>query len=91
MRKRFSCGNCEYKTTSENSLKAYIGTTHKNENYANKILVEKTKSKRIHCDICEKKFNKFETSKKHMKSVHKEMKNQTCTKKLEGQNLLMQT
>ena len=72
MRKRFSCENCEHKTTSENSLKDHIERAHKKENYLGKILAEKVKSKRIHCNVCEKKFNKPETFNKHMKSDHNE-------------------
>ena len=74
MRKRFSCDNCEYKTTNENSLKAHVKTNHTKENYQSKILVEKVKSKRIHCNICDKNFNKPDTFNKHMKSAHNEHK-----------------
>ena len=30
-RKRFSCDNCEFKTTNENLLKMHFNTNHKNQ------------------------------------------------------------
>ena len=64
IRKCFSCDNCEYKTTNENVLKMHINTNHKNE-------VNIRKSKRLHCNMCDKKFNKLDTFNKHMKLDHK--------------------
>ena len=55
IRKRFTCENCEFKSTNENLLEMHINTNHKRE-------VNISKSKRLHCNMCDKKFNKQETS-----------------------------
>ena len=66
IRKRFTCKICQFKTTNENTLKAYKEKIHQNKNSG-----EKANSKRIHCDNCNKKFNKAETFERHMKIEHK--------------------
>ena len=59
IRKRFSCETCAFKTTNENLLKRHNNTIHENENQNYKMLKTKSKSKRIHCDICDKKKSNY--------------------------------
>ena len=71
MRKRFSCEVCTFKTTNTNYLKVHMDTTHqKMDNNIKNNTENKVTSKRIHCDICGKKFNKQETFNKHIKNEH---------------------
>ena len=71
IRKRFSCEICTFKTTNTNSLKVHMETTHQqNVNNFKNTSENKSKSKRIHCDICGKKFNKQETFTKHIQNDH---------------------
>ena len=65
IRKRNKCDECEYKFTSENNLKKHMETAHKNTcNQRGNTKETKTQinSKRIKCNLCDKKFNKQETS-----------------------------
>ena len=68
IRKRFSCEICTFKTTNTNSLKVHMETTHQqNVNNFKNTSENKSKSKRIHCDIC----GKSSTSKKHSQNTYK--------------------
>ena len=69
IRQRFACKTCSFKTTNDETLKTHVESNHLPVENQNKK--EKSNSKRIHCQFCEKKFNKMETFDKHMKAYHK--------------------
>ena len=75
------CDQCEYKTASKAMLRMHNRKEHIEQegekeievNVVQNMTKEKTKkyiSKRIKCEICDKKFNKETTYQKHMKSDH---------------------
>ena len=66
---RFSCKTCNFRTTNDDALKNHVIIHH--QSLENETIKVNRNTKRIHCKICEKKFNKKETFDKHMKSVHK--------------------
>ena len=65
MRERHKCDDCGFKSISKDVLEKH-----------RKIMHEKKKgpvakeTKRRKCDACQKRFNKEETFKKHMQTVH---------------------
>ena len=72
---------CDYKATNKPDLKLHIKSKHKNtapkeihenENKNRKATAKSQISKRIHCEHCERKFNKVETYSKHKKQAHQE-------------------
>ena len=70
---------CDYKDETEGGLKKHKESIHEKK--------PKYVSKRIQCNKCDKKFNKKETFKTHMKKIHninltgKENETQNQTKK----------
>ena len=83
IRKRYKCDECDYICTSEAYLKHHTEKRHKqNSHQCEKNSTQKTtmnqhnqiqnpaKCKRIQCGKCDKKFNKQETFKTHMKKTH---------------------
>ena len=76
------CSKCNYKTVSITLLNTHVNWCSKtketkvnNGNDENKTKIESkdnTKSKRIHCKKCERKFNKESTFNMHMKNAHEE-------------------
>ena len=69
----YDCDECDYKATTKESIKTHIQSFHKGNQ--KKIYV----SKRIKCNLCDKKFNKKETYYKHMKVDHDQNINQNTT------------
>ena len=66
MRKRFTCEQCDYKSTSEDAMKTHIKLMHQKIQTTQK----KNNSKRINCEQCDKRFNKQETYNNHKHKVH---------------------
>ena len=59
---KFQCNQCDHKEETEGNLMRHKESTHEKKG--------KYKSKRIQCEKCEKRFNKKETFKTHMKKIH---------------------
>ena len=58
----FDCNQCDYTAETKGDLKKHTELIHDKKN--------KYVTKRIQCQYCEKKFNKKETFKTHMKKFH---------------------
>ena len=65
---QFTCEQCGFRSGSETLLKRHKDLNH---NEINATTRKTYTSKRLKCEYCDKKFNKFETFKKHMKLIHK--------------------
>ena len=71
-----TCDQREYQAASTTNLEQHINREHQkiSGNAKNEARSQTTKkpymSRRLQCDGCDKKFNKEETYKKHMKQVH---------------------
>ena len=60
----FKCNQCDHKEKTEVNIKKHQESAHEKKGKSKYV------SKRIQCEKCEKKFNKSETFKTHMKKVH---------------------
>ena len=76
---KMTCNLCYWSTKSNALLKIHMRKEHEvsstmnpGENSLEKIQKKAYVHKRIKCEKCDKKFNKKETFKKHMESVHNE-------------------
>ena len=86
IRKRFSCKTCNFKATNESKLKIHVGTNHTINK--TKLLHDKTKTKRIHCEVCDKRFNKKETFNRHI-MIHQKPSKQIETQKSIGRSTII--
>ena len=64
MRKRLSCDQCGFKTTTNAVLNKHVETIH--------IVKDTRQSKRKSCDLCNKKFNKESNLNDHLRKYHKQ-------------------
>ena len=69
MRSRLKCDECNFKTTSNTTLIMHKNSNHIKEKVS-QIKIKTKMSNRTKCDICDKKFNKDCTYKKHMQKYH---------------------
>ena len=77
------CNQCDYNATTRSSLDDHKKSIHEKQPEVIEVILDTRKeikkqkyvSKRIHCDVCDKKFNKKETFETHTRKYHSE-KNQ---------------
>ena len=69
IRQRFTCEDCGLKVTNEKALEKHKKSVHDTKKIE-KITSSKNTSKRIHCKVCDKKFNKMETFDRHIEKEH---------------------
>ena len=63
------CNQCEYKATTNTNLKGHIEAIH--GAIKKHTPARKHTSKRLKCEICQRRFNKVETLERHKNSDHK--------------------
>ena len=64
---KFHCDQCNYKATTKNNLNSHTEENHQNISTTKKIYT----SKRIKCELCDRKLNKEETFIRHKNQDHK--------------------